>query len=134
MYEIYLQRSYADQWVDTGTFTTESRYFDLAKNDTYSAPLKDGVRAYYFSAERMLKEYYKGGSGSWRETIHSIAMTCHSPRQVIEALKEEFLVDTTFKDNYWEELELWVFKIIDAEDMYGLDSSQLRFRVMEVPQ
>lgn len=135
MYQIYLlQQHFGTQWVNLESFTTESRYFDLAKNDVCPKLREDGGKEYVFSAERMLSEYHKGGSGSWRETIHNLVMSFETPNQVIRAIKKEFWNDTNLKDTYWEELEFWVLKIIDTCDVYDAKVSELKFLVMEIPQ
>ena len=109
---------------------TESRYFDLAKEDCCPTSSEHGILTYHFPAERIVKEYHKNSSGSWRETAYNIIMMSDTPKQACKEILSELVnYESTLRDKYWEELEVWALKIMDVAEEHKVEISQLKIEV-----
>lgn len=130
MYHIQLQFYNEDKWVEMESYTRESPYFNLAKEDSVPKLNENGNKVYIFSAGRMLKEHYKNSSGEWRDRFYDLLLASDTPRQALRAFKQE--INTLPRTTYWEDLEAWVFTIIDFGEMYGKETSEIRLVVEEL--
>ena len=132
MYRISLQTSHEEKWVEVETYTRLSPYFDLAKEDSVPKFNEKGNKVYMFSAARMLKEHYKNSCGEWRDRFYDLLLASDTPRQALRAFKTE--IDILPRTTYWEDLEAWVFEIIDLGEKYGKQTSEIRFVVEELKE
>lgn len=131
MYRIGLQTFHEDKWVEVESYTRESSYFDLAKEDSASRLNENGNKVYVFSAERMMREHYKNSCGEWRDRFYDLLLASDTPKQAMRAIESETLPRTT----YWEDLEAWVFTIIDFMDLREeISRLEVRFVVEELKE
>ena len=131
LYTIFLEKFDPEEkeWREIFEKVTESRYFDLAKEDGWNTS-EHGIVTYHFPAERIVKEYHKNSSGSWRETAYNIIMMSDTPKQACKEILSELVnYESTLRDKYWEELEVWALKIMDVAEEHKVEISQLKIEV-----